>query len=104
MGIQASAGGQFGQGVQLCLLWDAGEPAGLQEQLDSHGSSLPVLPTARCKPPGMQCLGFTLQASINHIVTSSSEGREGPGLLEEVMGLPNCSTPFWPWTQQTFQT
>lgn len=29
----------------------------------------------------MQCLGFTLKASINHIVRSRWEGREAPGLL-----------------------
>lgn len=73
--------GPFGQGGQLCLLWDAGEPAGLQEQLKSRGSDLRGLPRARCKPPWMLCLGFTLKGSINLIVTSSSGGREASVLL-----------------------
>lgn len=89
-------GGQFGQGGQLCLPWDAGEPAGLEEQLKSRGSDLRVLPRARCKPPWMLCLGFTLKGSINLIVTSSSGGREASVLLGGWWGYPTATLPSGP--------
>lgn len=93
-------GGQFGQGVQLCLLWDVGEPAGLGitcRNSSSHGFDLRALSTAGCEPPWMQCLSFTLKASINHIVRSRWEGREAPGLLRGGGGVTQLQHfPFGP--------